>query len=397
MKRTWKRKTIAKLIALGVLVALMVTLLLLQNNKQVCEFFATTVARAWIFIFGHLLSWIPFSLYELFLIVAILGAIVFVVFVIIFLAKRKWRTLVSTLLAVALAVVCFVNVYTATATFSYNRNSLPAQVYTDYVSEDFTFDDALTLATAMVDDLNYTYEHTEHDADGNIVYPYSFSELSDILAKEFERLEGGYFSSYTPRAKKITNKWIMSQLKITGVFFAPFGEANVNGNESRLYLPMTMAHEMAHSKGVMRENEADLVAMYVTLTSENPYVRYGTLAKLTSNAINLLSKYPDSLEVTKELSDKINRGVSKEKFNDAIFWSQFTLLRDLGDFFNDLYLKSQKQEQGSGSYVQQPGQTQETEEKDSFDRPVQTIIRFSGTENFLINLYKQNYLRSGRF
>lgn len=398
-QRTWKRKTIAKLIALGALTALLVTLLLLKNNQKVCEFFATTFSRAWIFFFGHVFGWLPFSVYEFCLVIAILAAITFVVFVIIFLAKRRWKTLTSLVLAVAIVVVSFTSVYTASASFAYNRDPLPEQVYVEHVSDDFSFDDALALATAMVDKLNYAYEHTEHDAEGNIVYPFSFSELSDILAEEYKRLDDGYFSSYTPRAKKITNKWIMSQMRLTGVFFAPFGEANVNGNENNLYLPFTMAHEMAHGKGVMREYEADLVAMYVTVISENPYVSYGALAKLTNSALNLLRKYPDSKQAVEDLRGKINDGVSKEKWNYSDFWSQFTLLDDIGEFFNDLYLKLQKQEGGTQSYVK-PGETTGVKDnlgepvKDNFGVPVQVIIRFSGEENLLINLYKQNALQN---
>lgn len=389
-----------KLIALGVLLVMLVVLTVLKNNQQVCEFFATTFSRAWIFLFGNLFGILPFSMYELFLVCAILGAVTFLVFVVIFLCKRRWKKLVSTTLAVAIAVVSFVNIYTATASFSYNREPLPEEVYTEFTSDDFSYQDAVLLAERMVEQLNSDYRNTQHDENGNIVYPFSFNELSDILAEEYKRLDNDYFSPYTPRGKRIINKRIMSELHISGVFFAPFGEANVNGNENSLYLPLTLAHEMAHGKGVMKEYQADLVAMYVTITSENPYVRYGALAKLTDVALNMILKFPTVNDLNQhprekyqELVTKMEKGVDVEQLNYSKFYGQFTLLKDMGNFLNDIYLKLQKQEGGTSSYVK-PGEVVIDPNKplDDAGKPVVKIVRFSGTQNLLINLFKQGLL-----
>lgn len=393
-----RKSTIKKLIVLGVLFLILGILLILKNSRDVCEFFATTFSRAWIFIFGNLFGWLPFSLFELFLICAIVGIIVYVVFAIIHMAKRKWQSLLSLTLAVAIAAVSFVNVYTATASFSYNRKPLPSQIYAEYSSDNFTYEEAVELATLLANKLNYAYENTQHDENGNIVYPYDFNEMSALLAEEYKRLPSDYFSSYTPHAKKIINKWIMSQLHITGVFFAPFGEANVNGNETGLYLPVTMAHEMAHGKGVMQEYQADIVAYYITVTSENPYLSYGALSTLTGTALSILSSYP-TLEsknqyphrVIEELQNSINKGVSKEQSNYVAFWDQFTLLDDLGNFFNDLYLKLQKQEGGTESY-HKPTESEGTGEIDDMGNEIVRVVSFSGTQNLLINLFRQGLL-----
>ncbi len=385
------KKTVKKLIILGVLTVLFAVLSALSNNQKVCEFFATTFSRAWIAYFGTLFGWLPFSAYELFLICAICGAIAFVVLVIVFLAKRKWKKLLSLTLAVAITVMSFLNIYTATASFAYNRDPLPTQIYTEYNSEQFSYEEAVDLAKKLIEKANFAYESTHHDEKGNIVYPFSFGELSDLIAQEYKRLDDDYFSSYTPHGKRIANKWIMSQMHITGVFFAPFGEANVNGNENNLYLPFTLAHEMAHGKGVMREYQADLVAMYVLLTSENLYLQYGVLARVASYAINMVRLYPNSVEKYEELYSKLNSGIALEKRNYNEFYQQFTLFDDLGEFFNDLYLKLQKQEDGVGSYVK-PGETQGTGVTDDFGYEIVQIISFSGTQNLLINLYKQQLI-----
>ena len=391
-QKDFGKTVIRRLIELVVLIVLFVVLDLLKNSQKVCEFFARTFSRAWIFIFGNALGWIPFSLYELFLIVVIVGAIVFVVLEIVFLSKHKWQSLISATLIVALSVFAFLNIYTATASYSYGRDSLPEEVYSEYSGDDLTFEEAVVLAETVISQANAAFHSTAHDNDGNIVYPYTFREISNMLAVEYKRLESSYFSPYTPKGKKIINKTLMSEMHITGVFFAPFGEANVNGYEVKnFYLPHTLAHEMAHGKGVMREYEANLVASYICLTSENPYLRYGALVQCLYSAIGIVGLYPNSGSEFSRLYDMIDEGIITERINYNRFYNQFDTFDRLGEWFNDLYLKLNKQEEGTGSYVK-PGENVGTGDYDDDGEEIVQIINFSDTQNLLIKLFKENRL-----
>jgi len=387
-----KKSTLRKLIAIGALSVLFAVLYALSTNTVVCEFFAKTFSRAWIWLFGHIFSILPFSVYELFLIVAIVLAIVFIVYLFIFIAKKRWNKLVSMVLIAVICVFSFLNIYTLSASFAYGREELPKDIYTQYTSEDLTREDAISIATWVVDNVNIAYLNTEHDNNGNILYPYSFDEISDMLADEYKKLKNDYFSSYTPKAKKIINKTIMSEMQILGVFFAPTGEANINGNEKGLFLPDTLAHELAHSKGVMREYQADIVGRYVLLTSGNDYLRYGTLVKCLSSALSILSAYPEYQEISDELNGKIDSRIFDERKNDSKFYAQFNHFDRIGEFFNDLYLKLQKQPEGTGSYVKPPEIIGSGEYDDDTGEEIM-ITHFSGMQNLLITLYKQNLLK----
>lgn len=388
-----KKSTIKKLITIGVLAVIFAVLSALSTNVAVCEFFAKTFSRAWIWLFGHIFSVLPFSVYELFLIVSIVLAIVFAVYLFIFLINRKWNKLVSMFLIAVICVFSFLNIYTLSASFAYNREELPKEIYSEYTSEDLTFDQAVELADWLVDNLNQAYENTEHDADGNIVYPFkTLAELSDMMAAEYARVDNDYLSSYTPTGKKIVNKTIMSELQIVGVFFAPTGEANINGNEKGLFLPDTLAHELAHSKGVMREYQADIVGRYVLLTSDNDYLRYGSLVKCLNSALNIVLSYPNSDEIYNELRGKVNEGISLERANDSKLFAKYDHFDRLGEFFNDLYLKLQKQPDGTGSYVKPPEIIGSGDYDDETGEEIM-ITYFSGMQNLLINLYKQGKLK----
>jgi len=87
-QRTYSVKT--KLIVSLVLLLVYVDLtVILGNSTQIAEWFARNFSRGWITVWGTLTGWLPFSMYELFLIVAIVAAVVGVVFVIVWLCKRK--------------------------------------------------------------------------------------------------------------------------------------------------------------------------------------------------------------------------------------------------------------------------------------------------------------------
>lgn len=391
-----RKSLFKKLIALGTLIVLFVTLTLLSNNKVVCEFFASTFARAWIYVFGHISSVLPFSCYELFLIVAIVLAVLFVVMLIRFLANRKWNKLLSMVLITAITVLSFLNIYTATATMTYNRSELPQEIYQQQNSETFTYEEAVELAEIMVKCVNEAYLATEHDENDKIVYPdsYDIKELSRLIDEAYAAMGCDYLSDYTPIGKKIINKTIMSELHIVGVFFAPFGEANINGYEESLNLPQTLAHEIAHSKGVMREYEAEIVSLCALLASDDPYLRYSAYSQCFSRAISLLTYFPNWSEKGDytRLRNMVDKRIYQERSEASLFYSKFNHLDRLGEFFNDLYLKLQKQPDGTGSYSK-PSDVVDTGQVDNTGNPIYHVISFSGIDNLLITMYKQSKLK----
>ena len=378
----------------GFLLLVCVALGIVCNNPQASEAFATSFSRWWVTFWGNVFGVLPFSAYELFLICAIVGLVVAVVFLVRLVKGRRWSKLTTLLLALTVGVLGFVNVYTATASVCYNRANLPSQVYTTYTQQDVTYQEVLQLANDFVDELNNAYLQTEHDETGNVVFPFSFQELCQMLNLEYQRLDGNYFSNYQPNAKRIANKTIMSHLHIVGVFFAPFGEVNVSGNENSMYLPFTLAHEMAHSKGVMRESDANKVATYVLLTSQNVYLRYSALVHCMNEVLHLVKLFPNSQADYSALCNKVEKGVFVELENYRKFYEKYSLLDDVGEFFNDLYLKLQKQE-GTGSYNDDL-KTEDTGNVDNDGNNIVVVINFSDTQNSIIMLHKRALLKTNQ-
>lgn len=389
-----KRKIFHKLIAVGILAVLLVVLLVAKQWTAVCEFVANTFAKWWIFVFGNVSGIVPFSLYELLLVVLIASIIFLVVKIVKLLSVKQYVKLISFVLSVAIFALSFGNLYTLTAGFIYNRQGLPTDVYQTYRGDDFDLDKAVQLANYVIDEVNFAYENTDHDQDGNIVYPFDFETVNQMLRVEYERLDNYYFFSYTPKAKRILNKWIMSQLHITGVFFAPFGEANVNPIEDGLFLPHTLAHEQAHGKGVMQEYQANVVATYVLLYCDNVYLRYGALVRCLSSVLSLVKMYPNWAGVYDELTSKINDGIFVELSNYNKRFGKYHLLDDFGEWLNDLYLKLNNQ--GGTSSYHKPSEVVDTTEKDDYGNPIKKIINFNETQNLLITMAKNDLFVKGK-
>lgn len=67
---------------------------------------------------------------------------------------------------------------------------------------------------------------------------------------------------------------LMSSMNFTGVFFPLTGEANLNIKSPAALLPATLAHELAHQRGVAAEDEANFVAILACLESGEPEFVY---------------------------------------------------------------------------------------------------------------------------
>ncbi len=274
------------LIALCVCVIALVVLCVLKTNTSVCEFLARTFSRAWVWFFSHIFGWLPISMYELLILAAVAGAVFSIVRIIINLKRKEGLRALRVAVIAAVACTGFASVYTATASVCYNRNYIPLGQENFTVSDETLFD----ACEYYVTKLNEVSARLKRDSDGIVENPYTTKELGDILQNDFRCLDefDGFFSPYTPQAKGMASSFFMSALSLTGITFVPFGEPNVNTRNPACDLPHTMAHEMAHSKGVMREYEANIVANYVCLNSSDDFVLY---SGLTHTVYDLLSLY----------------------------------------------------------------------------------------------------------
>lgn len=341
------KKIKRKIIAILLLALALSALLMLKGNAYISEYiFSRGIARFYLAAVGAVTSLLPFSLYEILVAAAVALLIAFIVKSILRLKRRHFAKLANGFASLAVIVLSVIVLYNMTASFAYSRQSADLKLSGRTPEKEQVPD----IAYHFLQDFNSLAESLERDGTGSVVVPYTFGELSTLCKVEFSRLEGDFFNSHITDAKPLLLSPLVSYFGITGVFFAPTSEPNINTNSPNSQLAVTMLHEMAHSSGVMRENEANLIAYYLALSSENDFIRYsGYMATMgqMSAAVLYTAGNKAYQDFYGSYSDKI---VAEQRYNRE-FWSDYSsVIDDVSSFFNDLYLKLSGIKEGVSSY-----------------------------------------------
>lgn len=201
-------------------------------------------------------------------------------------------------------------------------------------------------AAFFVDRLNESSAKAERDAEGNAVSPHTFEETARLLNAQFASLGSDYFSSRTVRPKAVALSVPMSYLGITGIYFPFYAESNVNVNIPAYEIPSTMAHEMAHARGVSREGDANVVSYVLCVLAEDDFLNYSGLMPVTARLLNSLPE-----EQFDELYARLDPAVKREYANASAHYDRYEgVIDSISGFFNDLFLKANGVPGGIRSY-----------------------------------------------
>ena len=215
---------------------------------------------------------------------------------------------------------------------------------------DASADELYEVALLVRDEVN-GYAGTLTVSDGQSVMPYSIEELNERLMSAYDSMnsEYGIVSTFDSRVKPVYFSTVMSDLRITGIYSFFTGEANVNVEYPDYILPFTAAHELAHQRGISRENEANFVAFLVTVSSDDDFIRY-------SGYLNLYEYLASALyRADKELYYELAEGLCDEARDDmrasnAVYEAhKDSFLGELNERLNDRYLQANGTE-GTVSY-----------------------------------------------
>lgn len=343
------KKHVPFVVMMSILLTMIIILIVLgiaQNNIQFAEWWTRTFSRNYTSAFGRFQENLVFSFTEVSFIVSIVSCVVFLAWAFCCLRlKQIWKFL-HRLMMVLLVVVGAITIYSASVGVAYHRRELPLEGYKGEIKKE-EFKD---IASYFVNDYNECANALERDENNEIIMPYSKDTLIYKLRDEFQRLpKDGYFGKYVPRAKPMLSSAIYTAFGIVGVYFGPLGESHYSTFATNAELPFYITHELAHGVGVMREDDAQLVATYLGLTSDDPYIRYSCYFNTIDSIIDIckLSGNPDDYnQVRGMLSQKIWDNYSYIYYH----WKGKTFISDLGDKINDLYLKMFGQKEGTSSY-----------------------------------------------
>lgn len=362
---------------------------LLKRSEFVSEYiFARGFSRAYIFVTSNLTSLFPFSIYELFVISMIILAVCLLIKWV-RLSKRKKNTLFyKSVLNTFILVMTIVLFYTATASFSYYRKPLPVPQYEGNMLEKAQLEAIIRHYFAEFQTVSDKVARNEN---GEVILPYTDKELNQRLTQEYERVGSldGYFMQYTPRVKKIVASEFMSYQRISGLAFTPSGEANINRFDPTNSKILTMAHEIAHIKGVMIENDANMTARYLALTSDDIYFRYAGYMYTVDRLLEI-AYFTFDKDKYAELYYLYPTEARAERSLEYAYWSRYDSVIDkVSDFMNDLYLKISGVDDGTENYRDISDKVIVTDPDTG--KPVTKIIEYSPVQKLYIEMYLQNH------
>ena len=333
--------------------------LYLTGHPSVSErFFAEGIYPVFSGIVRRMTGWIPFSLMELCIAAVILGAagglilLIVTLFRGIFTHQVPWKKIGGVFVRILCAASVLYAVYVVFCTANYHRETFSS--LSGLPVQESSVDELEAVVRALAEEASSLREELSEDENGVVICPYdSYGALADQVREAFMVCGDEYavLDGWVPRPKRVLCSEIMSMAETTGIYFVYTAEANVNRLMPTPDLPATMAHELSHLQGFMREDEANFIAYLVTEHSDDPYVRYsGAQFALVYAANRLYAEDYDRWAAVRE--ECYSEGLIRDLADISAYWKPYrnTKVSQAADQANTAYLITQGESDGTKSY-----------------------------------------------
>lgn len=304
------------------------------------DFFNRYISSAVRAVTATLTGWIPFSLAE-----TLLLFLPVILFALIAYAIRyrcdTWRTVFVYVGEIFAIVACLASLFIWSFGMAYQGSKLEEKLTLD--RRDVSVEELEETARILLAQLNETVDEIDFRDSDFSVMPYSLSELNDKLLEAYRKVDDElpFLQTLDSRLKPVINSELMSHAHITGVYTYFTGEANLNMVFPDYTMPFTAAHELAHQRGIAREDEANFIAFLVCVASDDPYIRYSGYLNMFEYVGSALNRADSSRyqAVFKEL----DRRIYFEEVSYTEFYAKYrhSKVSTVSNVVNDTYLKLQ--------------------------------------------------------
>ncbi len=335
-------------VALGFAAVCAVIYLIACFNQSFSDFINATLGAGMRFLLAQISNITRFSIAEL---IILLIPLIF--------AASIWYLLkfrCATMRASLVSVVCifsimsiFLSTFVLCLGNGYKTSALEEKIGIEAVPVDKYELSATT--EYLIERINELAPLVSFREDGFSEMPYSFGEMNDKLIDAYGKAskEYDFIPDFYSRLKPVMVSEAMSYAHIAGVYSFFTGESNINVNLPDYTIPFTAAHELAHQRGIAREDEANMMAFLVCILSEDPYIRYSAYLNMYEYVAVALRK-ADSNEY-KNVSASLDSSVKGELVAYSNFFKKYekSVSSKVSGTVNDVYLKAQGTE-GKKSY-----------------------------------------------
>ena len=337
------------LLSLLIAAVLYIGYLLIRNSRQLTNTILDHLTTPYKRMMGALCDLVPFSVMEIIVLLTILVVLAVVIRCAVLAIRRGKRltVILRTIIGLAAAGLliwdgyCWLwglNYYGDSFSDKSGLSQLPVSEETLYQTTVYYADLANKYAAGVSRDENGVFNE-ELDR----IFANSGSIYAGIV-REYPFLDA---PSRTP--KRMIASEFMSQINFTGVYFPFTSETNINDQAPSALIPSTIAHELAHQRGIAAEQEANFVAVRACLTSgEDVYAYSGALLAYIylGNAL-----YETDRDAWAEVYNSLSKEVRADLTANNLYWDQYrTKKAKAAEKVYETFLSSYDQQLGMKSY-----------------------------------------------
>ena len=284
-----------------------------------------------------LTGWIPFSLAELLLIMVPVIIIAIVTFGVKYYSS-SWRNVAIYSLSIMSVAAYVFSTFTLGFVPAYRGSTLDKKMGLD--KQPVSAEELRDTTYAVLEELTAIEKEIGFKGDGFSVMPYSYEELNDKLMDAYDAAceKYDFIPKLHSRVKRIMLSEPMTYTHISGVYTFFTGEANINTNFPDYTLPYTAAHELAHQRGIAREDEANFVAFLVCKESDDVYIRYSAYLNMYEYLRNAL--YAANPDYYTETYYSVPVNCRKEMTAYSKFFDKYreNVIEEVSESVNDTFL-----------------------------------------------------------
>ena len=293
----------------------------LRSDRSAMEWAYGAIVRPWREFARKATGALPFSLAECLIVAAIAAGLAYIVFTIVCLLRfsgkwtRLYRLFTTALTAFALIYAGFCvlwGVYYYVADFEEQSGIAGRPVSTEQ----------LEAVTRYFTDLVNDYgERVARDENG--VFAEDLGGIFDYSGTLYAAVERDLpcLAGDAVPAKRFFFSRAMSYINFTGFYFPFTGEANVNVDSPACFVPSTIAHELAHQRGVAEEDEANFVAVLASLTDGDARYCYSACLLAYVHLGNAL--YRADYDAWLDNFQRLSPGVRADLAENSAYWARF--------------------------------------------------------------------------
>ena len=251
------------------------------------------------------------------------------------------------LLVNGLSILFFL--FVITCGLNYYRPEFAA--FSGLAVRDSSAEELAALCGELALEANALREGLPEDASGVMRLTEDFSGNAARARADFAKLEEDYnvLPAFAITPKPVLNSTLMSMAQITGEFTLLTFEANINTLAPDYSVPATMCHELAHTRGFMREDEANFIGYLACRKSDSPEFRYSGVMLALVHAENRL--YATDRELFFQVDALLSDGVRRDFAANNAYWARFEgPVAEVSTAVNNTYLRANNQSDGVKSY-----------------------------------------------